>query len=87
MCLEVMHICSMQTVHGKKNSSAPICLLMSAPAAGWATPCSLAAVSQMTTKLRAGNNATTRELGRMTLAAYGLAQANCTYSHRRFRGL
>ena len=49
MCLEVMHMCSMPTVRGKKNSSALIGLLMSERAAAWATSYSLAAVSQMTT--------------------------------------
>jgi hypothetical protein len=78
MCLEVMHMCSMPTVHGKKNSSALIGLLMSARAAAWATSYSLAAVSQMTTKPGAVNNATTCKLGRMTLPACGHAHANWT---------
>ena len=45
----------------------------------------LAAMSQMTTKPRVGNNATTSKFGRMTLPAYGLAEADWTHSHRRWR--
>ena len=85
MCLGALHIWSMPTVHGKKNSSAPIWLLMSARAAGWATSSSLAAVSQMTTKPPAGNAAAACKFGRMTLPAYHLAQAESTHSRRRWR--